>query len=74
MASITIPKPGSDFGPCENPSCGHVDCGDHRCNAAKLCTICRKPIGYDRHCYLNGDDSPCHHVCLVEKLENRRTG
>lgn len=72
MASAYIPAPGTKYGPCVNEACGHRDCESSRRDASKVCVICGDPIGYDRHCYMSGDDTPSHAVCLEEKVERER--
>ena len=50
MAAGTLPKPGTQYGPCETP-CEHADCVDTRAMAASLCHWCQQSIGYDTRFY-----------------------
>jgi hypothetical protein len=53
MGWATLPKPGTKTGPCKE-ECKHVDCNMTKKDAAKLCKVCNKPIGYDRPYYIDG--------------------
>ena len=68
MAAISIPAPGTKYGPCEK-DCDHPDCAANRKDAALVCVLCGKPIGYDKDCYLSGEHTPCHAVCIWTKLK-----
>ena len=57
MAAGILQQPGSELGPCRNP-CAHKDCAETRAIAAAPCRICRKPIGYDRLFYREGNPRP----------------
>lgn len=46
MAPGSLPAPGTEFGPCAE-ACAHRDCNVTRADAAKLCNVCTKPIGYN---------------------------
>ena len=62
MASIHIPQPGTEHGPCID--CDHIDCGQMRDIAASICRYCGCEIGYDRQLF--SDDQPnqyCHRTC-----------
>jgi hypothetical protein len=50
MAAGSIPKPGSKYGPCMS-ACRHCDCKQYRKDAATICPLCKKPIGYDTSFY-----------------------
>lgn len=69
-ASPGIPAPGTKYGPCEprSPKCEHVDCKYNREDAAKNCTVCGKPIGYEAP-YYNHDGGLGHRVCVEELYE-----
>lgn len=71
MSAIRIPKPGSEFGPCETP-CSHTDCGASRREAAALCTICGKPIGFDVLHYNDGPGQSKHWNCAFVQARNRK--
>ena len=45
MAAISLPLPGSEYGPCEDESCGHRDCEATRKMAAQPCDICGQSMG-----------------------------
>ena len=61
MAAGILPRPGTEYGPCEQPpggflddrlaTCGHRDCAATRRDAATICHLCGKPIGYDVRFY-----------------------
>lgn len=46
MASITVPAPGTKYGPCVG-DCKHVDCIQHREDSHLRCLVCHSEIGYD---------------------------
>lgn len=46
MATGTLPRPGTQYGPCVE-SCLHIDCAATRAQAESACVHCGKPIGYD---------------------------
>lgn len=79
MASSALPEPGTEYGPCLE-ACEHRDCAATRRDAAELCTICEKPIGYGRHHYSDGEQRAdgsrplVHAVCFEEKVERERAG
>lgn len=75
MAAGILPKPGSEFlckGKCEHTDCNHI-----RQDAAALCRICQKPIGFGRQFYR--DTTPqgietgglVHAICLAEEIERQ---
>lgn len=63
MASVVIPRPGSQLGPCEG-SCEHRDCEQARADAALVCNGCGQPLGYQRHVYSDPQD-PWHESCYA---------
>lgn len=66
MASGTLPKPGSEYGPCRD-GCKHTDCASMREVAARPCAICGNPIGYDRHFYIDARlGGTVHYSCVKE--------
>lgn len=79
MASGTLAKPGSSFGPCEE-DCEHTDCALTRKMAAEKCPLCLYPIGYETHFYeetLNKGEASerkalVHATCLDEAVEAQR--
>ena len=84
MAALPFPAPGTEYGPCVDEQCGHVDCDCTRKSAACICRICKKPIGYDSPCfdewYDNGADPKqrrdffVHGLCLCLEIESKRKG
>ncbi len=70
MAAGILPKPGSEYGPCEG-TCNHRDCAETRQTAAKVCEFCKMPIGYGVRFY---DDVAgiCHANCLEDYLDKVR--
>lgn len=67
MAALTLPSPGTEFGPCVEP-CEHGDCETTRREAATKCSFCEDPIGYERRFYSH-EGALCHAVCLHEWLD-----
>lgn len=69
MAAGRLPKPGTEFGPCLDEKCGHIDCNSTRKQAKTECDICGKPIGYETRMYQNPDNPSgvVHADCLEEK-------
>jgi hypothetical protein len=69
MACGTIPKPGTELGPCKDV-CDHRDCTASRRQANTICRKCGEPIGYDsRFCTSYGlppnqVEGPFHERCL----------
>jgi hypothetical protein len=61
MATGTLPRPGTKYGPCE-PSCSHTDCAATRRMAETVCTFGDGPIGYDRAFYQT-DSGLAHAYC-----------
>lgn len=70
MAAITIPAPGTKYGPCEEP-CSHTDCAESRRMAAIVCRFCDGPIGFEKRLYNDGPSGSyelVHAVCLEESV------
>jgi hypothetical protein len=52
MAAGVLPKPGTQYGPCDaSASCGHADCAETVRESMAVCTICGRPIGYGTRFY-----------------------
>ncbi len=71
MAAITVPAPGTEYGPCEEP-CAHRDCAESRHMAAAICRFCERPIGYETRLYNDGASGSydlVHALCLEESVE-----
>lgn len=75
MAAGSLPKPGTEFGPCMEP-CVHEDCALTRKMAESECYECKKPIGYDRRFFDHRERGLCHESCAHEALSrlNARLG
>lgn len=76
MAAISLPKPGTKYGPCAEP-CQHIDCAQTRAMVAAACFICGKPIGYDTRFYgspheQGQGENYVHAVCYEEQIEQER--
>lgn len=71
MAAGRLPKPGTEFGPCE-PECGHIDCKQTREMAQAVCHYCEKPIGYETRFYVDVDKKLVHAICLETSIEETR--
>jgi hypothetical protein len=69
MAAGRLPVPGSEFGPCPEP-CQHIDCAATREDAAQVCRICDKPIGYEVRFYQSAGQL-VHAACLEEEIAGR---
>lgn len=69
MAAISLPIPGSKYGPCVG-ECHHIDCALTRRDAKSKCTRCGEPIGYDVMFYESGGDPGgfIHATCLELEL------
>lgn len=80
MAAERLPSPGTEYGPCLDPSCGHVDCAQTRQMAENLCKYCLKPVGYETRFYLINVASSqpakmtVHASCHEEAIENEQGG
>jgi hypothetical protein len=74
MAWSILRPPGHAHGPCLNEACGHVDCEGTREDAARVCPLCGKPIGYDRQITSDHAATPAHRtlvhwVCSMKQLD-----
>lgn len=67
MAAGVLPAPGTEYGPCDTPECGHRDCEATRETAVSLCSWCDEPIGYDTR-YYHGDSPGDYVHALCEEL------
>ena len=66
MAAGILPRPGSEYGPCEG-SCPHRDCAASHEMAARICPLCTHPIGYGVRFFQDSDEpSVFHHAECVE--------
>ncbi len=68
MASFSLPKPGTEFGPCI-PTCEHIDCAETIRQAAIICHYCGEEIGFDRQFFFIDkctDRELVHSVCYIE--------
>jgi len=63
-------KPGSKYGPCKK-DCHHRDCKSTKEDAAKICRICGKPIGFETKFYSDNKtpDGLVHALCLWEEID-----
>ena len=70
MAGSMLAPVGTEFGPCEDEPCGHVDCEATRAMAGSTCRLCSEPIGFDRGFYTDPEepDALVHAVCLEESV------
>ena len=50
MAAISLPAPGTEYGPCKD-DCEHVDCQLTRKQAGEHCPFCETEIGYETRFY-----------------------
>ena len=69
MASATLPKPGTKYGPCAK-GCKHRDCAETRATATANCRFCVRPIGYDKpyvRARLSG--AYAHETCLENAVD-----
>ena len=64
MAYATLPKPGSEYGPCL-PTCSHSDCKQTRTMAATICHICNDPLGYAAPFQQDSKDRLVHLHCNI---------
>jgi hypothetical protein len=71
MAASALPKPGSKYGPCEDP-CQHRDCAETRRMAGRNCAGCAEKIGYERNFYRDGEDL-IHATCAENRSANTPT-
>lgn len=73
MAFGTLPRPGTELGPCANP-CSHTDCAQSRQMAETVCRVCTTPIGYDAKMCFDSVGSLVHYLCILEETEARHKG
>jgi hypothetical protein len=71
MAASALPRPGSKYGPCEDP-CQHTDCAETRRMAERNCAGCAEKIGYERAFYRDGEDL-IHATCAEDRPANTPT-
>jgi hypothetical protein len=69
VAAGVLSKPGTEYGPCNQP-CHHTDCAGTRTIAETVCRFCDKPIGYDRRFY--NDEGYVHASCFEDSIEQER--
>ena len=62
-----IGRPGTRNGPCI-AKCNHKDCDASRQQAASICWLCEKPVGFDTRFYA-ADGGFVHALCLEESEE-----
>ena len=62
MGWLTLPKPGSEYGPCVEP-CVHRDCAATRNDAGKICEHCGQKIGFDVPYYSTEGGKIVHAKC-----------
>lgn len=72
MRWLTLPKPGTKYGPCQEP-CSHTDCEATREMAATICHYCGQPIGYDTP-FVQIDGGLVHVSCEYDRLEHQHEG
>lgn len=68
--SFIVTAPGEDGGPCDE-LCFHCDCMELRANAALICAICKKSIGFEV-AYMQFDLKIAHVRCVAENQINSR--
>lgn len=73
MAAGSIPKPGTQYGPCAG-SCEHRDCAAMWRVMDSICHHCGSRIGYDKNFYDVGDGAHVHAVCEETAIENEQKG
>lgn len=80
MAAGTLPRPGTDLGPCDD-DCQHRDWAATREQAATECIHCDEPIGYDTPFIIVERVSEpganerlvlAHRICELEALDAMR--
>ena len=75
MAAVTLPKPGTQYGPCAG-DCAHIDCAETRRMVAQVCHFCGVQIGYDVRFYSDPDDPTraalVHARCLEDSVDVAR--
>ena len=79
MAQGYLPAIGSEYGPCEDETCGHTDCGIDRVHLEKVCRYCNETIGAETGFFQDvPDDKPAwsalvHSLCTWKDLERAAT-
>jgi hypothetical protein len=69
MAAGSLGKPGSKYGPCKK-RCEHRDCALSRLQAAAVCRLCKRPIGYDRSFFVEGSPlTLLHESCAQDEAD-----
>jgi len=68
MAPGRLSSPGTNYGPCTNVDCGHIDCADTRSMAEVICHYCNEPIGYERGFYYE-HHTLVHSSCAEDSVE-----
>lgn len=74
MAAGTLPKPGSEYGPCVDENCGHRDCDSTRKMLDAKCKYCHEAIGCERRFYIlpteqTGQVELVHASCHEDAIE-----
>lgn len=75
MAYVILPRPGTEYGPCEE-ACEHRDCAQTREIAAATCRLCGEPIGYETKASADDAEYPgryIHSLCGWKELDRRVT-
>jgi hypothetical protein len=70
MASIRLPFPGTEYGPCKE-DCEHKDCKATKEMATTKCYICGQEIGYDTGFYRD-DHGLSHAICLEKEARKSK--
>lgn len=77
MAASAIPAPGTEYGPCVDEACGHIDCAVNRKAAAGTCRICKQPVGFGVRLYDEWTDQETptgrydyyiHEICFLKEV------
>lgn len=66
-----LASPGLPGGPCLDENCGHADCAVNRALAARKCSYCGEPIGYEREFIWFTSQEPQHKECFEQALDRR---
>lgn len=69
MAPSEFSKPGTEFGPCEEKTCGHTDCAEIWQMVEKLCPLCSDAIGFERPFIHFKPNGLVHYSCALEQVE-----
>lgn len=75
MAAGTLPRPGTELGPCAE-DCDHRDCAETMFIAGCVCRFCGHAIGFERRFYLDPEAAPAtpddkrwvHAECLEDSV------